>query len=94
MTPIVCIAALVALGLVLVGRPVALWKDCVARSCLPVVEFAGFAAAMLVSTAAENHMGMSLAWWHGDLQVVEETVETAAYVFIAAGVARVSRVVR
>ncbi|MCJ8139408.1 hypothetical protein [Falsirhodobacter halotolerans] len=88
--PIIGAAAFGALLLILFGRPIAFLKECAANACLPLMEFLGFAIAMLLSTAAESHMGMSLDVWPGDLQVVEETVETAAYMFIAAGLAKTS----
>lgn len=81
------IAALLAVVVVYLclSRPVGLVRKMAAQKSVPIVEFAGFTVAMLISTAAEGHMGMNLDAWTGDLQVLEETVETAAYLFLAAG---------
>ncbi|ENR03602.1 hypothetical protein DK68_456 [Brucella suis] len=39
---------------------------------------------MLLSTAAEGHVHLSIDWWSGQHQILEETIETAAYIFLFA----------
>nr|WP_247876710.1 hypothetical protein [Ochrobactrum sp. CM-21-5] len=55
----------------------------------PFFDIAGFIVAMLFSTAAESHVGLSMAWWIGQNQIVEETMELAAYIFVLSAQYRV-----
>ncbi|AEW17385.1 hypothetical protein P865_14135 [Brucella abortus 82] len=50
----------------------------------PFFDLFGFALAMLLSTAAEGHVHLSIDWWSGQHQILEETIETAAYIFLFA----------
>ncbi|GAA5658585.1 hypothetical protein Brsp06_04970 [Brucella sp. NBRC 13694] len=52
---------------------------------LPFFDFLGFFVSMIASAAAEHHLGLSLNWWSGHAQVIEETMELAAYLFLVSG---------
>lgn len=59
----------------------------------PLWDLALFVLAMLVSTAAEGHMGLSLPAF-GDGQVTEETSELAGYLFLLSAQCRVFMALR
>lgn len=83
-TPVVLvIVAGIAIGFARSRAPRILF-DLIAERKFPFFEIAGFVVAMLVSTAAENHLRLSLDSWPGHHQIVEETMELAAYIFIVA----------
>lgn len=93
-TPILAAAGAVAFGMIAWSRPVRVIRRLGQRRALPIRDILGFAAAMLISTAAEDHMGLTLAFWPGDLQILEEMVELSAYLFLFSGQAAVVRGLR
>ncbi len=82
--PIVGLLLVFSLGLFLRFK---LWTICVfaAKSRqLPVLEVVMAGIAVLLMTAAENHMNMSLESYLGYGQIFEETIELSAYLFLFA----------
>jgi hypothetical protein len=72
-----------------------LWEICAIlfkSKRLPVLEVFMAVLAVLLMTAAENHMGMSLKGYLGDGQIFEETIELAAYLFLFSAQIRVHSV--
>ncbi len=55
----------------------------------PFFDIACFVVAMLISTASEQHIDLSMAWWPGYGEMVEETMELAAYIFLLSAQYRV-----
>ncbi|TQS70021.1 hypothetical protein ERN12_15320 [Rhodobacteraceae bacterium] len=70
------------------GHGVAMFKTLANKRRLPVYDIALFVIAMLVSTAAEGHMGLGLPDL-GDDQVIEEIAELAAYLFLLSAQIRI-----
>jgi hypothetical protein len=56
---------------------------------LPLLEIGMTGVALLLMTAAENNMGLSLQNHLGYSQILEETVELAAYLFLLAAQQRI-----
>lgn len=84
-TPIVALALIVAVIAFATSDPIAAFKRAWRHGSLPLFDFFAFAAAMLISTASEGHMGLDLGAWPGDHQILEEAVELAAYIFLLSG---------
>ncbi len=84
-TPTVALALAVAVGAFVASRLVTIVRQGWQRRSLPAFDFAAFVVAMLISTASEGHMGLSLGAWSGNHQILEEAVELAAYVFLLSG---------
>lgn len=78
-----CVAAFVW------GGGIRIFARLAATRQFPIGDIALFVFCMLVSTAAEGNMGLSLPAI-GDAQIVEETAELAAYLFILSAQARVA----
>jgi len=93
-TPVVAMAGALAVAMIAWSRPVRITRKLGKKRGGPVRDILGFAAAMLISTAAEDHMGLSLSFWPGDLQILEEMVELSAYLFLFPGQAIVVRGLR
>ncbi|MBB4228485.1 hypothetical protein [Rhizobium mongolense] len=56
---------------------------------MPILECAMAGASVILTTAAEHHMGMSLDAIVGDGQIFEEAVELAASLFLLSAQQRV-----
>lgn len=88
-TPVVLVlVAGTAIGFALSHAP-RLFYGLLASRRFPFFDIAGFVVAILFSTAAENHIGLSINWWPGFHQIIEETMELAAYVFLLSAQQRV-----
>lgn len=83
-TPVVLVLLTIfATGFILSKGP-RIIADMLVSLEFPFFDLFGFVLAMLLSTAAEGHVHLSIDWWSGQHQILEETVETAAYIFLFA----------
>ncbi|QTN99183.1 hypothetical protein J8E27_03325 [Brucella sp. 458] len=83
-TPVVLVLLTIfATGFILSKGP-RIIADMLVNLEFPFFDLIGFVLAMLLSTAAEGHVHLSIDWWSGQHQILEETVETAAYIFLFA----------
>lgn len=79
------IALIVAIFALIAAKPLSIARAAWDEGRIPLFDIIAFTACMLISTASEGHMGLSLGSWTGDHQVLEETVELAAYFFLFSG---------
>ncbi|HEY0275179.1 MAG TPA: hypothetical protein VGC31_03805 [Paenirhodobacter sp.] len=75
------------------GGGVGLLSAMLMQRRFPFGDLVGCAVGMLLSAAAEGHMGLSLGHW-GEKPVMEETAELAAYIFLLSAQACVHRALR
>ncbi|QUS35039.1 hypothetical protein [Falsirhodobacter algicola] len=89
-TPVVAALLLGAVIAFVMAGPRRIWTRVRQTRRLPLLDGLGVVAAMLLSTAAERHMGLSLGGWPGDPQILEEGVELAAYAFLLSAQFRIA----
>ncbi|MBB4273973.1 hypothetical protein [Rhizobium mongolense] len=88
-TPIAAALLLFSLIMVIRGRVWRLLPAVQGNNQLPILECAMAGASVILMTAAEHHMGMSLDAIVGDGQIFEEAVELAASLFLLSAQQRV-----
>lgn len=87
--PAVGLLAMVSIAIVIRFKVWSVCNEIWTSRQLPVLEVGAAGIAMLLMTAAENNMGLSLQSYIGFGQIFEETVELASYLFLLAAQQRV-----